>query len=247
MYISYPDISSFSLNFTLDYKILKGFQRDSDNKGYEIFTVNGWDYPQLLEIYHNASRIARNEHVPVLIHVKELTQPQGHSTSGSHERYKSVERLQWEKDFDCIIKMANWIVENNIATQEEIEEINQASKNEVLEAKKAAWNDFINPILKEQKEILNILIEIGIENPEILEKYKQKIPSRKDIYANARNILWTLKNNSKKNILAQYISSKRLEIQPIYSSKLYSESKNNIKNISKVDVIYNDENQVDAR
>jgi len=92
-------------------EILKGFQRDEDNKGYEIFVVKGWDYPQLISVYNKAAKIAREEHVPVLIHVKELTQPQGHSTSGSHERYKSVERLQWEKENDCNLKMRAWILD----------------------------------------------------------------------------------------------------------------------------------------
>ena len=102
-------------------EILKGFQRDEDNKGYEIMTVKGWDYPTLVETYQKASAIAREEHVPVLIHVRELTQPQGHSTSGSHERYKNAERLEWEGNFDCLRQMKLWMIENNIATSEEIE------------------------------------------------------------------------------------------------------------------------------
>lgn len=228
-------------------EILKGFQRDENNKGYEIFTVNGWDYPALLEVYHNASNLSRTEHVPVLIHVKELTQPQGHSTSGSHERYKSPERLQWEKDFDCIVQMADWMVKNNIATKEELDEINLASKKEVLEAKKKAWNDYLNPILKEQKEVLEILISIGITDENILSKFKQKEPSRKDIYSEARKILWSITNNSNKKLLSDYILVKRKEIQPKYSSHLYSETSQNIRNIKKIDPIYNTNKNVDAR
>ena len=91
-------------------EILKGFQKEEGTNGYEIFVVNGWDYVQLIDVYANASRIARENHTPVLIHVKELTQPQGHSTSGSHERYKNIERLKWEKEFDCIEKMREWIL-----------------------------------------------------------------------------------------------------------------------------------------
>jgi TPP-dependent pyruvate/acetoin dehydrogenase alpha subunit len=98
-------------------EILKGFQRDDLHKGYEIFVVNGWDYVQLVDTYNKAAKTAREEHVPVLIHVKELTQPQGHSTSGSHERYKGTERLQWEKDFDCIAKMRQWILEFELETE----------------------------------------------------------------------------------------------------------------------------------
>ncbi|WP_439132602.1 thiamine pyrophosphate-dependent dehydrogenase E1 component subunit alpha, partial [Polaribacter sp.] len=98
-------------------EILKGFQRDHENKGYEIFVINGWDYVQLMNVYQKAAKIAREEHVPVLIHVKELTQPQGHSTSGSHERYKDKERLQWEKSHDCITKMREWILDFELETE----------------------------------------------------------------------------------------------------------------------------------
>ena len=107
-------------------EILKGFQRDEENKGYEIINVKGWDYPALIETYQKAGEIARTEHVPVLIHVDELTQPQGHSTSGSHERYKSKERLEWEVQYDCIAQMRLWMIANNIATEEEIIEIKDA-------------------------------------------------------------------------------------------------------------------------
>ncbi|VAW20094.1 Branched-chain alpha-keto acid dehydrogenase, E1 component, alpha subunit / Branched-chain alpha-keto acid dehydrogenase, E1 component, beta subunit, partial [hydrothermal vent metagenome] len=98
-------------------EILKGFQRGKNAEGYEIFVVEGWDYPNLIEVYNKASKIAREEHVPVLIHVKDLTQPQGHSTSGSHERYKSKERLIWEKQNDCIVKMRDWIIEFELSDE----------------------------------------------------------------------------------------------------------------------------------
>lgn len=102
-------------------EILKGFQRDDENQGYEILQVKGWDYADLVATYEKASQIAREEHVPVLIHVIELTQPQGHSTSGSHERYKDTDRLDWENDFDCIKQMKSWMVTYNIATQDELD------------------------------------------------------------------------------------------------------------------------------
>ena len=99
-------------------EILKGFQRDGKGSGYEIFVVNGWNYTQLVDVYNKASSIAREEHVPVIIHVKELTQPQGHSTSGSHERYKDQERLTWEKEYDCNAKMREWILNIELEDQE---------------------------------------------------------------------------------------------------------------------------------
>ena len=109
-------------------EILKGFQRDEKGNGYEIFKVKGWDYPSLVSTYQKASEIARTEHVPVLIHVQELTQPQGHSTSGSHERYKNTDRLAWEAEFDCLVQLKKWMVANNIASIEEIDTIEKALK-----------------------------------------------------------------------------------------------------------------------
>ena len=111
-------------------EILKGFQRDSKHKGYEILKVKGWDYVELINTYQKASQISRTKHIPVLIHVNELTQPQGHSTSGSHERYKNEERLAWEKSNDCNLKFRDWIISNDIATEEEITENRSQCKKE---------------------------------------------------------------------------------------------------------------------
>ncbi|MGY8885816.1 MAG: thiamine pyrophosphate-dependent dehydrogenase E1 component subunit alpha, partial [Flavobacteriales bacterium] len=123
-------------------EILKGFQRTNDAKGYEIIRVNGWDYAALIDVYQKAAKIAREEHVPVLIHVQQLTQPQGHSTSGSHERYKSKDRLAWEVEHDCNVQMRLWIIANNMATSEELTEIERGIKKEVVTAKKAALEGF---------------------------------------------------------------------------------------------------------
>ena len=101
-------------------EILKGFQRDSSGEGFEIYTVNGWDYSELMRVYEEASKIAREKHIPVIIHVRELTQPQGHSTSGSHERYKTKERLAWEKEYDCLTKFREWIITKGVQTDEEL-------------------------------------------------------------------------------------------------------------------------------
>ncbi|MFN6039887.1 MAG: thiamine pyrophosphate-dependent dehydrogenase E1 component subunit alpha, partial [Bacteroidota bacterium] len=116
-------------------EILKGFQRENDGKGYEIFKTRGWDYPHLVETYEKAVKLCREEHVPVLVHVEEVTQPQGHSTSGSHERYKSKERLEWEKEFDPVKKMKEWIIQNVLATNEECDKIEEDAKELVRLAK----------------------------------------------------------------------------------------------------------------
>jgi len=131
-------------------EILSGFQRDENNNGYEILRVKGWDYVSLIETYQEASKIAREEHVPVLIHVNELTQPQGHSTSGSHERYKDQDRLAWEVANDCNLKMREWIIETGISNEEELTELEKSIKKSVREGKKKAWSNYLQPILNER-------------------------------------------------------------------------------------------------
>ena len=130
-------------------EILKGFQRDKKNKGFEIIKVKGWDYPALIEAYEKAEKIARKEHVPVMVHVTEMTQPQGHSTSGSHERYKSKERLQWENDYDCIELFKEWLIANSIASDDELTQMRANIKKEVSKQKNMAWKAYQNPILEE--------------------------------------------------------------------------------------------------
>jgi pyruvate/2-oxoglutarate/acetoin dehydrogenase E1 component/TPP-dependent pyruvate/acetoin dehydrogenase alpha subunit len=236
-------------------EILKGFQRDEENKGYEIMTVNGWDYPTLVETYQKAGVIAREEHVPVLIHVRELTQPQGHSTSGSHERYKNAERLEWEGNFDCIRQMKLWMIENNIATAEEIEAIDIQAKKDVLEAKKAAWTAFISPIKEERDELVSLLNTIAnaSENKVFIEKQATdlasiKEPIRKDSITAARKILRLIIKESGKDQLATWISNYTNKIQPKFSSHLFSQSENNIFSINEVLPTYDSSaEEVDAR
>ena len=236
-------------------EILKGFQRDDNNKGYEIITVNGWDYANLVSVYRKAAEIARDEHVPVLIHVTELTQPQGHSTSGSHERYKTKERLAWESEFDCIKQMKKWLIENGFCTEDKLDAIAIQAKNEVLEGKKAAWNAFISPIKVEQTELVSLLREIAekSKNSNYIDQLANEIasikePIRKDILSTARKILRKLGSEKEKNTLSKWIKDTTAIIQPKFSSHLYSVSKNNIHNIIEV-VPEVDENatEVDAR
>ncbi|MFY8096260.1 MAG: alpha-ketoacid dehydrogenase subunit alpha/beta [Flavobacterium sp.] len=235
-------------------EILKGFQRDEENKGYEIFRVKGWDYPALVETYQKAAEIARKEHVPVLVHVQELTQPQGHSTSGSHERYKNAERLAWETTFDCIVQMKKWMIENSIATVEEIEDIEKASKKEVLEGKKTAWNTYLTAIKTEVAEAVQILNNVAqhSENKVFIEKYSTdlaaiKEPIRKDILVAARKVLRMLSGNDRIT-LAQWITSYSEKIQPKYSSHLFSESTRNAITNQEVLPTYDETaEEVDAR
>ncbi|MEZ4787439.1 MAG: thiamine pyrophosphate-dependent enzyme [Flavobacterium haoranii] len=236
-------------------EILKGFQRDEDTNGYEILRVKGWDYPALIETYQKASNIARTEHIPVLIHVQELTQPQGHSTSGSHERYKSKERLEWETEFDCIAKMKEWMLANNIATEEELNEIDTNSKKEVLEGKKAAWTAFTAPIKAEQQELVGLLNSIAATSPNkvFIEKYANdlasiKEPIRKDIITTARKVLRLIVQENGKGQLASWIKGYFTKVQPKFSSHLFSESNKNVTSIEEVKPQYdNTAEDVDAR
>ena len=236
-------------------EILKGFQRTKTEKGYEILRAKGWDYAELVATYQKAAEIARTEHVPVLIHVNEVTQPQGHSTSGSHERYKDAARLQWEADFDCIAKMAQWMIENTIATPEEIEEINKNAKKEVLAGKKAAWAAFVQPFKDEQNELVALLNQLtqNSANKVFIEKYANELaaikePIRKEILVTARKVLRLMNAESGKTTLGNWITDYTNKIQPKFSSHLFSESNETIEKTSAVAPSYNDNaEEVDAR
>nr|WP_294935529.1 alpha-ketoacid dehydrogenase subunit alpha/beta [uncultured Flavobacterium sp.] len=236
-------------------EILKGFQRDEENNGYEIMTVKGWDYPALVETYQKASKIAREEHVPVLIHVYELTQPQGHSTSGSHERYKNADRLSWEAEYDCLAQMRLWLIENNLATAEELEAIDAQAKKDVLEGKKAAWNAFVEPIKAEQQELVALLNSIAASsaNKVFIEKYTNdlasiKEPIRKDIITTARKILRLIVKENGKTQLSAWITAYTEKIQPKFSSHLFSQSDKNVLTAKEVLPKYDETSEeVDAR
>ncbi len=236
-------------------EILKGFQRNENENGFEIFRAKGWDYAELITIYQKAAQIAREEHVPVLIHVQELTQPQGHSTSGSHERYKNEERLAWEVDYDCMRQMRLWMIATNIASPEELDEIDTATKKEVLDAKKTAWTAFINPVKVEQIELINLLEKISnvSENKVFIDKYISELksikePIRKEILSTARKILRIIIKENSKSELGSWIINYINTIQPKFSSHLFSESTKNVFSVKEVLPIYN-ENAVleDAR
>src|SRR5882757_1939200 len=145
-------------------EILKGFQRENGSNGYEIFKVRGWDYVALCETYEKAIEVCRREHVPVLIHVTEMTQPQGHSTSGSHERYKSKDRLAWENEHDCLLQMRKWMIESAISTEEEMDELEATAKKYVRECQKEVWNDLMGDIHIEQDEISALIDELANES-----------------------------------------------------------------------------------
>jgi pyruvate/2-oxoglutarate/acetoin dehydrogenase E1 component/TPP-dependent pyruvate/acetoin dehydrogenase alpha subunit len=238
-------------------EILKGFQRSEDSNGYEIIRVYGWDYPNLVEAYQKASKIAREEHVPVLIHVNELTQPQGHSTSGSHERYKDKDRLNWEKEHDCNVKMRQWIVESNLATEEELTSIEKTIKKEVREGKNAAWKAFLKPQIDEQKEALTLINNAAEKsaNKAFIDTissalHARKEPLRREIIGAARKTLRYLigEKSVEKEQLRDWIENYFELIEPKYSAHLYSEANDNALTIQEVKPNYEESSEaVDAR
>ncbi len=225
-------------------EILKGFQRENDKDGYEIFVINGWDYVQLMAVYQKAAKIAREQHIPVLIHVKELTQPQGHSTSGSHERYKAKERLEWEREHDCIAKMREWILDFELQNENgqilrfvedeaELIMLEKEAKKHVANAKRNAWSSFIGEIKESAQELISILkaCEAKSANGVFIKRLygdlaKNIEPSKKDVLSTARKGLRMLRNESfsERTILQQFIISNFEKAHDAYSSKLISET-----------------------
>ncbi|MGB2225172.1 MAG: alpha-ketoacid dehydrogenase subunit alpha/beta [Polaribacter sp.] len=225
-------------------EILKGFQRENDKDGYEIFVINGWDYVQLMAVYQKAAKIAREQHIPVLIHVKELTQPQGHSTSGSHERYKAKERLEWEREHDCIAKMREWILDFELQNENgqilrfvedeaELIMLEKEAKKHVANAKRNAWSSFIGEIKDSAYELISILkaCEAKSANGVFIKRLygdldKNIEPSKKDVLSTARKGLRMLRNESfsEKTRLQQFIISNFEKAHDAYSSKLISET-----------------------
>ena len=249
-------------------EILKGFQRDEKNKGYEIFVINGWDYVQLMDVYQKAAKIAREEHVPVLIHVKELTQPQGHSTSGSHERYKDKNRLQWEKDHDCITKFREWILDFELETEngdilrfvdgeEDLINIDREAKKEVTNAKRNAWNAFLNEIKSELIEATDLLKRVAVKskNENFIKKYTNDLsnisePTRKDILSTVKKCLWYLRDEEfgEKIELQNFIKTSQKRAHKKYSTHLLSETALSATSVLDEKPTYaQDKNLVDAR
>tara|TARA_B100001029_G_C15058163_1_gene456079 strand:- start:70 stop:2463 length:2394 start_codon:yes stop_codon:yes gene_type:complete len=232
--------------------LLKGFQRTKQKNGFALFKVKGWDLKELYEVYSQAEEIARLKHIPVIIHVTEMTQPQGHSTSGSHERYKSKERLKWEKEFDCMKKMREYLLSMNYAKEDKLIEIEKSAKIKVQEAKNIAWKKYLDPILEEKTKTIQILN--SIENPDSQEIKKIannlnniNTPARKDIIIACRKAMIYCrkhKNKSLNDLLQEMLEQNKKR----YNSFLYSESKNNVKHIKHIEPNYDiDAKHVDGR
>ena len=240
-------------------KALSGFQRSNKHeKGFELFQVKGWDYVGLIKTYRKAILYARNEHVPCIIHVKDVTQPQGHTTSGSHERYKSKERLKWEDDFCCIKKMKEWIIKNKIADLNELNDIEISASSRSKKSRNSAWKSYRKDIDEDLQDANAIITRVAQNSP----KNKKEIisvrndlnniiqPLKSDIQKSLKYVQRIIRseNNIAKNYLINLISEKSKKYFDEYSSHLYSQSKYSALNIEEVAPIYsNTSNIVDGR
>ncbi|MBD1261317.1 transketolase [Maribacter polysiphoniae] len=239
-------------------KLLSGFQRDEDHAGYELLKVKGWDYTALMHVYENASDIAREQHVPVIIHVTELTQPQGHSSSGSHERYKSAERLQWEKDNDCNKRFKEWILESGIATPEELSKMEREIRQKVRASKNDAWAEFLDQHKKMKKVLLDLMNNVASKsaNRNFIAKLRNDLiaieePLKKDLGVISRKTLRYLigEESQEKDALVNWINDFLEKTQHKFSVNLYSDKPNRATNIPAVKPIYNTDilEEVDGR
>ncbi|MBN8575345.1 MAG: transketolase [Cytophagales bacterium] len=225
-------------------KIMAGFQRTKSEKGFEIFVVKGWDYQALLSTYQKAEKICREEHVPVLVHVTEMTQPQGHSTSGSHERYKSKERLAWEQEYDCIRQLRKWLIEAWAVSSDELDELEKRAKATARAAKEAAWKDFNREIQLSQKVLEQILSEAAAGQPaieEILFELRKTInPLLMDAVKAARKAARLLRNEKTetRQQLIDWIKAEEEKNSDRFSSYLYSQSQWSALRVQPVAAVY---------
>ncbi len=235
---------------------LLGFSSKNDDKPLKIFRVNGWDYIEMVRVYSEAEKIARENHTPVLIHVDELTQPLGHSSSGSHQRYKSEERLNWEKEFDCNLKFKQWIIESKLGTQGELQEIEDSCIKIVRESKIKAWDSYQKPIIDLNFELLGILnkILVSLNNDVSLKLWIDNLKNKKEfIYKDLLQVAkktvrkYRKTNNQDLLILQNWIKKLESKLEPKFSSHLYSQTKFKSKNIEPVSPQFNDDKIVDGR
>ncbi len=227
-------------------EVLSGFQYDERLGGVHIYRVKGWDYAALVDTIQKGIAKMRETHVPAVFHIQEITQPQGHSTSGSHERYKTKERLEWEKDWDCLKKMREFVLENAIATEEDLVKLEDASKEAVSEAKKSAWEAFLAPIkiqITKATELCNNVANEGGANSAFIaqcvaELNAIKEPIRKDVLKTIFKILQVSAPSAAVNALRSYREELLSDAQEKYSSELYSEGAQSVMKVQEVKAEY---------
>ena len=217
--------------------ILKGFERDANlppekaERGYNLYTVRAWDYPALIETYLSAAEIAREYHIPSLVHVTEVTQPQGHSTSGSHERYKTAERLRFEEEFDCLRKLREWMLEQRVISGPELDSLEKTDYDTVEGIRKLAWDAYLAPIVEERNQVMDMLDEIAgssnhMSELRMIRDRLSALPSvaRRDIHSAAHEALRVLRDEGhpSKQVLIQWKNEQNAINLERYGSQLYS-------------------------
>ncbi|MBL57898.1 MAG: transketolase [Flavobacteriales bacterium] len=237
---------------------LKGFKKENGSNGIEILKVRGWNYPELCAAYDKAAKLARENHIPVLVHVVELTQPQGHSTSGSHERYKSKERLEWESKYDCTVQFKQWILDNNWASEEELSSIHKQCKKVVRDAKNAAWKEYIEPLKAELTEVLGMIDAIASKSRSrtFIKKYRDELTGEMDLYRNymiscAKKVLRLVRFEDipdEKQRLADWLNESKIANHDRYNSLLYAHGDFSSSSIKEIAPTYEaSSNLVDGR
>ncbi len=242
--ISVPRKFQTSKNSISD--VLEGFQYEEGKGGLNIYKVKGWDYAEMCAVFQNGIDEIRKTHTPAIFHVQEITQPQGHSTSGSHERYKSAERLEWEKEMDCIKKLKEFIIKNAIANEEELNVLEQEAKNIVMENKKSAWEKFLSPIqeqIKKTTALCNELIFSGDANAEFIAQQIKtlnaiKEPFRKDVMKCIYVVLNTAAESESKTQLKNYFQGLKNENAANYNENLFSTSDLSVFKQKEIKAVY---------
>lgn len=227
-------------------EVLSGFQFDEEKGGINIYRVKGWDYASLVETFKKGIEHVRENHIPAIFHVQEITQPQGHSTSGSHERYKSKERLEWEKEHDCIRRMRQYILENALATEDQLNEIDQEAKQHVQDARKAAWEKFMQPIrqqISQARQLMNELVYSGQSNAQQIAAIAQDLesqrePLRRDILKALHRVLKLTTPSEAADKLKAFYQQLKSDASERYNSTLHSRSKQAVDRIQAVPAIY---------
>jgi pyruvate/2-oxoglutarate/acetoin dehydrogenase E1 component/TPP-dependent pyruvate/acetoin dehydrogenase alpha subunit len=222
-------------------KALKGFQKKEDTNGIDIYRVKGWDYAGMCEVFEQGLEKVRTQHVPAVFHVEEITQPQGHSTSGSHERYKNTDRLQWEKEWDCIRKMREFIIDNGIADEDELVKIEEDAKEKVRISKANAWDKYVQPIKEEAVAAANLIRNADANNSSLQqlanELEQTKEPLRRDVLRNLAVANEAVENDAVKNLYQHY----KKKNAPLFSSKLYNDGAKSALKVSVTKPVFADD------
>ncbi|MEX1201917.1 MAG: thiamine pyrophosphate-dependent enzyme [Ferruginibacter sp.] len=223
---------------------LAGMQHQADSNGIDIYKLKGWDYAGMIEVLEAAIQKIRDTHIPALFHVEEITQPQGHSTSGSHERYKTAERLSWEKEWDCMKQMRDWLLENALAEEEELVVIEEKAVLHVKESRQKAWDKYMQPIKNRLAEAVSLLNAASEQHP-LLEQYRLELlalrdPIRRDILKTLFNALQSVPPQSAPTIEHYYHSLKE-ESEKLFNSFLYNEGPKSALKVPAIPVYYKEE------